>query len=705
MVLSFLVSGNTVSASGIHKRRYHLRAVVQSLAFVALVIGYSAVNWWNGGSDEVAARRLTEETGLSALDLRRLEATHTCDDLTKADPEWLCVFYALGVLYMFLALAIVCDEFFVPALEEMSSKRHLNLSMDVAGATLMAAGGSAPELFSSIFGTFRESEIGFGTIIGSAVFNVLFVIAMCAFFAKEVLALTWWPLFRDSTYYTIGLVMLTVFVGVVSPEEIHIWEACVLFGMYIGYVLIMWKNAAIFQRLTGKELVYPDEEDDETERPDPESAVPPEKAVDRPGMERQNSASSITSAVNLPALHQTLMGDQGRWQGTFRAGVLKLMRDPHSWVETGGVGIVAKIAGDASFVFRQIDQNADGHVDKKELKALFVTLECDVSEAELDEVFTSLDLNNDGIISWDEFNKWYISSAELIRSQVKQVFDSLDTDKSGTLDKDEIKALLVQLDPHVTDEDVQEAIETMYKHGSRDEVAFDEFEAWYETSMIFERQRKAAEEEAETAFDSLKPPMGEGLLTWVQYLLVVPLVFLMAFTIPDVRRPGWGKWCYFAFFISIGWIGAFAYFMVLWAEIIGNTIGIPSVIMGLTVLAAGTSVPDMLSSVIVARRGSGDMAVSSSIGSNIFDILVGLPVPWIMYTAWPDTPSTVFIGSDNIWWYIIMLILMLVFVITSVHFQGWKLTKKLGAMMIFFYFVFLVIAIVLELPFETCVDA
>ena len=45
--------------------------------------------------------------------------------------------------------------------------------------------------------------------------------------------------------------------------------------------------------------------------------------------------------------------------------------------------------------------------------------------------------------------------------------------------------------------------------------------------------------------------------------------------------------------------------------------------MGLTFLAAGTSVPDLLSSVIVARQGKGDMAVSSSIGSNIFDVLVG----------------------------------------------------------------------------------
>lgn len=46
-------------------------------------------------------------------------------------------------------------------------------------------------------------------------------------------------------------------------------------------------------------------------------------------------------------------------------------------------------------------------------------------------------------------------------------------------------------------------------------------------------------------------------------------------------------------------------------------------IMGLTFLAAGTSIPDLITSVIVARKGFGDMAVSSSVGSNIFDVTVG----------------------------------------------------------------------------------
>ena len=55
--------------------------------------------------------------------------------------------------------------------------------------------------------------------------------------------------------------------------------------------------------------------------------------------------------------------------------------------------------------------------------------------------------------------------------------------------------------------------------------------------------------------------------------------------------------------------------------------------MGLTLLAAGTSVPDLITSVLVAKEGKGDMAVSSSIGSNLFDVTVGLPLPWLLFTV------------------------------------------------------------------------
>lgn len=68
--------------------------------------------------------------------------------------------------------------------------------------------------------------------------------------------------------------------------------------------------------------------------------------------------------------------------------------------------------------------------------------------------------------------------------------------------------------------------------------------------------------------------------------------------------------------------------MVWMITIIGFTLGIPDTVMGLTFVAAGVSVPDALSSIAVIKEGYGDMAVSNAVGSNVFDILVCLGLPW-----------------------------------------------------------------------------
>ena len=162
-------------------------------------------------------------------------------------------FHAVGVVYMFVALAIVCDEFFVPSLEVITEK--LAISEDVAGATFMAAGGSAPELFTSIIGVFvSRSDVGIGTIVGSAVFNILFVIGMCAMFSTGMLLLTWWPLFRDVSFYSTSLLLLITFF---RDQTITWWEALILFLWYIAYVVFMKFNQVIgyrFKRLIGAKL-------------------------------------------------------------------------------------------------------------------------------------------------------------------------------------------------------------------------------------------------------------------------------------------------------------------------------------------------------------------------------------------------------------------------------------------------------------------
>ena len=52
--------------------------------------------------------------------------------------------------------------------------------------------------------------------------------------------------------------------------------------------------------------------------------------------------------------------------------------------------------------------------------------------------------------------------------------------------------------------------------------------------------------------------------------------------------------------------------------------------MGLTVGAAGTSLPNLFASALVARQGKGDMAVSNAFGSNVFNILIALGFPWFI---------------------------------------------------------------------------
>ena len=162
--------------------------------------------------------------------------------LEQRQQGWVLL-HVLGMAYMFVALAIVCDEFFVPGLEVITNQ--LEISDDVAGATFMAAGGSAPELFTSLIGVFiSHSNVGIGTIVGSAVFNILFVIGMCAISSREMLHLTWWPLFRDVTFYILDLLMLIVFF---LDNVILWWESVLLVLAYVAYVSFMKFNSQLEQ--------------------------------------------------------------------------------------------------------------------------------------------------------------------------------------------------------------------------------------------------------------------------------------------------------------------------------------------------------------------------------------------------------------------------------------------------------------------------
>ena len=114
----------------------------------------------------------------------------------------------------------------------------------------------------------------------------------------------------------------------------------------------------------------------------------------------------------------------------------------------------------------------------------------------------------------------------------------------------------------------------------------------------------------------------------------------------------------------------------------------------------------------------GDMAVSSSIGSNLFDVTVGLPLPWLLYTIifqkdmevtikiririrmrmemvanYLTSPLLVQVNSVGIGCSIGMLFIMLLLVFISIIVFKWEMTKVMGGVMMVLYLIFVIVSL------------
>ena len=138
-----------------------------------------------------------------------------------------------------------------------------------------------------------------------------------------------------------------------------------------------------------------------------------------------------------------------------------------------------------------------------------------------------------------------------------------------------------------------------------------------------------------------------------------------------------------AFSVSILLIALISYVLVEMAVVFSDALHISPVIVALTLLAAGTSVPDLFASVIVAKQGRGAMAIANAVGSNIFDILVGLGLPWLL--ALVVLKEKVFIGTEALWTSALVLgatvVLLFLFLFTGKLLsrkEGWVLVAAYG---------------------------
>ena len=65
--------------------------------------------------------------------------------------------------------------------------------------------------------------------------------------------------------------------------------------------------------------------------------------------------------------------------------------------------------------------------------------------------------------------------------------------------------------------------------------------------------------------------------------------------------------------------------------------------------------------------GQGDMAVSNTIGSNVFDVLIGLALPWFLMTACVNPGSYVHINSNGMIFSVLLLFLSIIFTVSSLN--------------------------------------
>lgn len=138
-------------------------------------------------------------------------------------------------------------------------------------------------------------------------------------------------------------------------------------------------------------------------------------------------------------------------------------------------------------------------------------------------------------------------------------------------------------------------------------------------------------------------------------------------------------------FLDMFVMGIASFFLTESAIALAGLLGIPAIIIAFTVVAATTSGPDAVISVINARKGNIDDATSGIFGSNIFDILVGLSVPFLLYYFFVGGEVNVFFEQTEI----IVGLLGATILVIYLMIEDFVLTKKEAVVMLMVYFGFI----------------
>ena len=168
-----------------------------------------------------------------------------------------------------------------------------------------------------------------------------------------------------------------------------------------------------------------------------------------------------------------------------------------------------------------------------------------------------------------------------------------------------------------------------------------------------------------------------------------PFHIAFKYTIPKCNRESSTPKLSISFFIVLVWLGILTFICVDAAEKMGNCLKISEDVMGLTILAIGSSLPDCFSSVLAARQGKGEMAVSNALGSNVFDINICIGVSFLLKSIIAGFQSIKVESDEGFELFIAALFVLLAIFMVAMFCYGLVLNKMIGAGLMAAYAVFL----------------
>jgi sodium/potassium/calcium exchanger 4 len=458
---------------------------------------------------------------------------------------WEDVYHFLKASYLCFALALLCEDFFVAALDIIIMK--MDLPPDVAGATFMAAGTSSPELFTASVGVFITGDaVGVGAVVGSTMFNTLCIVGGSAIACGKLVALDNRIFYRDGCSYAFAILVLAccLYDGELTPLE-----SWVLLVVYVAYVTLCAVYNSITSRFCPKFTHSADE-------------------IDIEEMARTSSSWTSPMAGEGDGIRMSVVADRNR------ASVVGHAQEDFAAVK---VAKAHRLGGD------------DGAINMQR-NMLARRLVASILKGELDMV----------------------AGAD---------------QESGRAGYDE----------QLTDEDLRRSIKTVLKGDANGLLA-----AWDQVGTDSEEMLVSSGEHSGDhggdGHNIFKVPAGATRRAF--WAVSFPSMLLFTYTIPDCRKNE--KLYLLTFAASIAYMGTLVAFMVDSCETLGEWSGMSVSTLGLTFVAVGTSFPDCLASLLVAKKGAADMAISNAFGSNIFDILLGLGLPWMLQTCVADPGSSVY---------------------------------------------------------------